>query len=163
MFNRQFWIEQWENFKNLFKPKDIALNIYKIDFTKLRQRVIDTLIIDVDDTLIPKTVNDIYPRVLEWVVDRKSEGFKIGLISNSRHPLRVKYIGESLKLPAIALGFKPFPFAFSKILNLLNSKHEKSVVIGDQLFMDILGGNLLNLHTIYVKPLTEETFWARKW
>ncbi|KPJ69547.1 hypothetical protein AMJ44_03550 [candidate division WOR-1 bacterium DG_54_3] len=155
--------EYWEKFKNLFKPKLTAKDIYNIDFDKLKARGINALLVDIDDTLIPRHVSDISPRVFEWIVARKEEGFKLCLTSNSYHPLKVKYFGETLGIPAISLGLKPFPFAFRRSLNALDAKPENTAMIGDQLFMDILGANLQGIYAIYVKHLTPEKFFLRRW
>jgi hypothetical protein len=150
-------------FWSLLKPSQVVSDIYQIDFGKLKNQGIRALILDIDDTLIPREVNDVSPRVFEWVEERKGEGFRLCLTSNSRHPLRVKYIGDTLKLPAMSLGFKPLPFAFLRSLDVLNAKPENTAMIGDQLFMDILGANLLKIHSIFVKHLTPETFLIRQW
>ena len=149
--------------RKIFKPDQIVNNIFEINFEDLKKKGILSLILDIDDTLLPRKANDVSPKVFEWVVERKEEGFKICLASNSRHPLRIKLIGETLGLPALSLGFKPLPFAFWNALKTINSKPEESAMVGDQLFMDILGANLLKIHSIYVKPLSEETFLLRKW
>lgn len=155
--------EYWEKIKALFRPKQIVKDIYQIDFAGLKEQGINALILDIDDTLIPREVNDVYPAVFEWVMARKEQGFKICLASNSRHPLRVKYIGESLGLPAIHLGFKPLPFAFWKSMEILKSKPAETAMIGDQLFMDILGANFVNLHTIFIHHKKEEDYLIRQW
>ena len=114
--------EYWEKFKQLFKPKLIARDIYNIDFGKLKANGIDALLVDIDDTLLPRHVTDISPQVFEWIVARKEEGFKICLTSNSYHPLRVKYFGETLGVPAMPLSLKPFPFAFRRSLKEINAR-----------------------------------------
>jgi HAD superfamily phosphatase (TIGR01668 family) len=150
-------------FLEILKPRQIVKDIHDIDFGRLKTQGINALILDIDDTLIPRRINDISPEVFEWIIERKEEGFKLCLTSNSRHPLRVKYIGDTLKLPAMSLGFKPLPFAFWRSLKMLDAKPEEAAMIGDQLFMDILGANLVKIHTIFVKHLTPETFLLRKW
>ena len=150
-------------FWEMLRPKQIVKDIYEIDFKKIKNLGITALILDIDDTLIPRNVHDVSPQVFEWIATRKEEGFKLCLTSNSRHPLRVKYIGDTLTLPAMHLGFKPLPFAFWKSLKTLDTKPENTAMIGDQLFMDILGANLVNIYSIYVKHLTQETFLPRKW
>jgi len=74
----------------------------------------------------------------------------------------VKYIGETLGVPAMPLSFKPLPFAFWRSMEILGVKSNQTAMIGDQLFMDILGANLVGIHTIFVKHLTPETNWARQ-
>ncbi|MBU0671945.1 MAG: YqeG family HAD IIIA-type phosphatase [Candidatus Margulisbacteria bacterium] len=151
------------SWQEILKPNEIVKDIHEIDFAQLKSRGIKALILDIDDTLIPRQVNDISPAVFEWVTTRKEEGFKLCLASNSRHPIRVKYIGDTLEVPAMALGFKPLPFAFWRSLKALGVKPEEAAMIGDQLFMDILGANLVKIYTIYVKHLTPETFLPRIW
>jgi uncharacterized protein len=152
-----------KEFWKIFKPDQTVENIHGVNFAALKRRGINTLILDIDDTLMPREVNDITPQVFEWVMARKQEGFKLCLTSNSRHPLRVKYIGDTLKLPAMPLSFKPLPFAFWHSLKILDAGPEEAAMIGDQLFMDILGANLVNIHSIYVKHLTPETLLPRQW
>lgn len=151
----------WQQFKSIFKPDLIVTDIHNINFSKLKNMGINTLILDIDDTIIPRNMNDISPSVFEWVAERKAEGFKLCLASNSRHPIRVKYIGNTLEVPSMSLGFKPLPFAFLRSLQILGAKPEEAAMIGDQLFMDILGANLVKIHSIYVKHMTPETFLPR--
>ncbi|MFC1511322.1 YqeG family HAD IIIA-type phosphatase [Candidatus Margulisiibacteriota bacterium] len=149
--------------KALFRPNLIVNDIHEIDFAALKNKGITALIMDIDDTLIPRGVNDISPQVFEWVTSRKEEGFKLCLTSNSRHPMRVKYIGDTLNLAAMHLGFKPLPFAFWRSLKTLGAEPKDAAMIGDQLFMDILGANFVKIYSIYVKHMTPETFLPRIW
>lgn len=155
--------ELWEQIKKLLRPSQIVRDIYQIDFRQLKARGIRALILDIDDTLIPREVNDLYPKVFEWVETRKEEGFRLCLTSNSRHPLRVKYFSEALGLPAMHFSLKPLPFAFRRSLEILNAKPEEAAMIGDQLFMDILGANLLKIYSIYIDHGKPETFLPRIW
>jgi len=144
-------------------PKQIFNNINEIDFAKLKQQGINALLVDIDETLIPRGINDVSPQAFDWITDRKDEGFTICLTSNSKHPLRVKYIAETLDVPAISMGFKPFPFAFWRALKIIDAKPQETAMIGDQLFMDTLGANLLGIYSIHVKPMNPETFFLRIW
>jgi HAD superfamily phosphatase (TIGR01668 family) len=144
-------------------PSEIVKDIHAIDFRQLKRQGISALLLDIDDTLIPRTQNDVSPQVFEWVVSRKEEGFKLCLTSNSRHPMRVKYIAETLGVPSLHLSLKPLPFAFWQAMKLLGSAPKTTAMIGDQLFMDILGANLLGIYSIFVEHLTKETFPPRQW
>ncbi|MFH1386859.1 MAG: YqeG family HAD IIIA-type phosphatase [bacterium] len=155
--------EYLNKIKEWLTPREIVRDIYEINFASLKKKGIKALILDIDDTLIPREVNDIYPKLFEWVVSRKEEGFKLCLSSNSRHPLRVKYFGEALGIPYMHLSFKPLPSAFHKSLELLRSKPEETAMIGDQLFMDILGANFLNIYSIFINHKKEESMLIRQW
>ena len=156
-------IKYWERFKALLRPNQIVGDIKEIDFIKLKARGIKALLLDIDDTLIPSKVNDVYPSVFEWVMARKEEGFRLCLTSNNRHPMRVKYIGDTLGIPAIHLSFKPLPFAFWRSMELLKAKPAETAMLGDQLFMDILGANLLKIYSIFIQHKIEEELVIRKW
>jgi uncharacterized protein len=155
--------ELWERIKKLLRPGQVVRDIYEIDFKKLKADGIRALILDIDDTLIPREVNDVYPKVFEWVQSRKEEGFRLCLTSNSRHPLRVQYFSQSLGIPAMHFSLKPLPFAFRRSLEILKAKPEEAAMIGDQLFMDILGANLLKIYSIYIDHGKPETFPPRIW
>ncbi len=155
--------EYWERIKRLLRPSEIVGDIKEIDFGNLKAMGITALILDIDDTLIPREVNDIYPSVFEWVMARKEEGFRLCLTSNNRHPVRVRYIGETLGIPSIHQSFKPLPFAFWRSLELLKARPEETAMIGDQLFMDILGANLLRIRSVFIHHKKEETFFLRSW
>jgi uncharacterized protein len=152
-----------EKVKAFFRPREIVKDLRAIDFKALKAAGINALILDIDDTLIPREVNDISPLVFDWVVSRKEEGFHLCLTSNSRHPLRVQYIGDTLGIPSLHLSFKPLPFAFWRSLEILQSKPEETAMIGDQLFMDILGAKLLNIYSIFIDHRKPETLLLRKW
>ena len=146
----------------LLKPNAQAKDIYAINFEELKSLGITNLILDVDDTLLPRRSMNITPKLFEWVARRKEEGFKLCLASNSRYPGRVQYIGRTLNLPYMFFGLKPLPFAFWKAMKILGSNPKNTAMIGDQLFMDILGANLLGIYSIFTLLLTPETFEPRK-
>ena len=146
----------------ILQPKLQVKTIYDINFNELKSLGITNLILDVDDTLLPRRSMDITPTLFEWVARRKEEGFKLCLASNSRYPARVQYIGRTLSIPYMFFGLKPLPFAFWKAMKILNSTPKNTAMIGDQLFMDILGANLLGIYSIFTELLTPEVFEPRK-
>jgi HAD superfamily phosphatase (TIGR01668 family) len=153
----------WNGALEACRPRAVVKDIREIDFPALKARGITALLFDIDDTLLPRAVNDVSPDLFERITALKQDGFRLCLTSNSRHPLRVKYIGDTLGVPAISFGFKPLPFAFRHSLEILKSKPEETAMIGDQLFMDILGANLVGLQTIFIWHKIPETFTPRIW
>ncbi len=147
----------------IFRPKEYLESVYSIDFDRLKEKGITAIIMDMDETLLPREMLDITPVLFSFIQDLREKGFNICLVSNSMHPERVDYVSKTLKLPSITMAAKPFPFAFDKALKLLNAKRKDAVIIGDQLFMDVLGGTLAGIYTILVRPMTSEKFWLRQW
>jgi hypothetical protein len=138
------------------KPRQYLNSVYDIDFGRLKKAGINTLIIDLDDTLLPRSESKIPIKTYSWIEKAKEEGFAVYLASNGSRVERLNKIAADLGIKGSALAFKPFPFAFRKIFSKAKIKAAEAAVIGDQLLTDILGGNLLGTHTILVKPLSPE-------
>lgn len=132
----------------IFYPKKYYAKVQDINLDKYLS--FDGIILDLDNTLTKRGEYILEDDVFNWLKKAK-ERFKIGIISNNRKKREINKINE-LGIPIIFNGLKPLPFSFLKILKILNLKKEKTLLIGDQIFTDILGGNILNLYTILVEP-----------
>ena len=89
------------------------------------------------------------------------EGFKITIVSNNNQA-RVAAFSDPLGIPFIPRAKKPFHKAFKQAKQLMQLQPEEVVVIGDQLFTDVLGGNRLGLYTILVVPVAQsDGFFTR--
>jgi hypothetical protein len=67
----------------------------------------------------------------------------------------VKAIADSLGFDMVAKALKPLPFGFKSAMKRHGATPSNTAVIGDQMFTDILGGNLLGIKTVLVLPLSE--------
>ncbi|MCS7165774.1 MAG: YqeG family HAD IIIA-type phosphatase [Candidatus Calescibacterium sp.] len=149
------------NLKNFIQKKLVFLiptlvydSIEKISVSKLKEMNVDTILLDLDNTLVPWNETSIPNEIYNYLLSLKKEGFKICIVSNAL-PMRVKRISEELNIPYIALAAKPSTKPLRKAIKLLQSKIENTVIIGDQLFTDILAGNRLGIKTILVKPIAK--------
>ncbi|MCX7870643.1 MAG: YqeG family HAD IIIA-type phosphatase [bacterium] len=143
-----------KNILNYLAPKFYFEKITDIDLNKLKKNNIDTVLLDLDNTLVPWYNNYIDPEIYNWLNKLKSANFKVCIISNGLS-IRVKRISKDLGFPFISNAIKPSTRSIVKALRMLNSKPENTVIIGDQIFTDILAGNRLGLTTILVKPLAK--------
>lgn len=146
----------------LLKPNDFKKSVEEIDLHKLLAEGKRNLFIDLEGTLISRETWEVLPEKLNWIQKAKDEGFKIYLVSNTIRIRKAKEISKLFGLPIIPASFKPLPFSFIKATKILGGEASNSAVIGDQLFMDVLGGNLLGLYTILVKPVSKERKLSRK-
>jgi HAD superfamily phosphatase (TIGR01668 family) len=144
----------FKNVINYLSPKYYFDKISDIDLNKLKQKNIDTILLDLDNTLVPWYNSYIDPEIYNWLNNTKMNNFKVCIISNGVS-IRVKRISKELGFPFISNAIKPSTRAIVKALKMLNSKPENTVIIGDQIFTDILAGNRLGLTTILVKPLAK--------
>jgi HAD superfamily phosphatase (TIGR01668 family) len=91
----------------------------------------------------------------------KQLGFQVMIVSNNTR-MRVSRFADPLDIPFIHAAKKPLTIAFKKALRLLGTAREETVVIGDQLLTDVLGGNRMGLFTILVVPISrQDGFFTR--
>ncbi|MFC1766965.1 YqeG family HAD IIIA-type phosphatase [Candidatus Margulisiibacteriota bacterium] len=141
---------------SVFKPKEYRDSIHDIDLQDLKNKGISHLIVDLDETLRKRNDDHIPASSIEWINKAKEAGFNLCVSSNSFFPWKFKKIREKLNVPCYAFTIKPLPFAFWKALKILSSKTSNTAMIGDQLFTDIVGANLLGIYTIMVAAVTKD-------
>ena len=133
---------------------DIYVNdVLGIDLDALKQDGIDTLFIDLDNTILSRDAAEVTGSILEWVTSLEQAGFITCIVSNNWHSSAIVH-AEKLQMDIVAKAIKPLPFAFRQALVRVGSKPSRTAMIGDQIFTDILGGNLLGMKTVLVKPLS---------
>ncbi|HHV62652.1 MAG TPA: YqeG family HAD IIIA-type phosphatase [Firmicutes bacterium] len=132
-------------------------SICNIDLDKLRKLGIRGIIFDIDNTIVEWGSNQVDPETERWIARAKDSGFRMCILSNNLRR-RIKLISEVLGIPYTPAGIKPRKAAFLRAVKLLGTRVEETAVVGDQLFTDILGGNLSGLFTILVKPLCRREF-----
>ena len=137
----------------LFRPDIYYSDVHAIELDVLREKGIRALLVDLDNTLLPRDTNEITDSHKEWVARLKESGFVVCLVSNNWHE-RVKTVADELGFELVSKAVKPFPFAFIRALGILGVKRDEAAVVGDQLFTDILGGNSMGMLTILVEPLS---------
>jgi HAD superfamily phosphatase (TIGR01668 family) len=147
---------------SLLKPDRYAKAITDINPATLKTDGIENLLIDLEGTLVPRENWELPTPVLNWIKEAKAAGIKICLLSNTVRAKKIKEIAAKLDVPVIAFSLKPLPFSFKKALKILDAKYRNTAIIGDQLFMDVLGGKLSSLKTILVEPITKEKKLSRK-
>lgn len=146
----------------IFRPKEYLDSIRNIDFDTLKQKGIEGIILDLDDTLLPRRDYTLNPLTYNFIEGIKDRGFKICILSNNFSPQRVEKFARELNLPCVTLAFKPLLFGYNRAIQILGLSKRRIMAIGDQLFMDIWGGNRAGLYTILVKPIGTEIKWYRK-
>jgi HAD superfamily phosphatase (TIGR01668 family) len=134
-------------------PDYYLRSVHDIDLAALEASGIDTLLVDLDNTLLPRDTNVVPEELRTWAQGLASRGFTVCMVSNNWHE-RVSTVAGDLRIPLVAKAVKPLPFAFLVALKRVGSTRKRAVVVGDQLFTDVLGGKLLGMATIMVLPLS---------
>ena len=126
-----------------------------IDLDLLRQKGIEGLILDIDNTLVPMHFKDADENAISWIKLVQEKGFKACILSNATKK-RVERFNSNLSVLAIHRAYKPSGKAFLRAAETLGLSPEKVAVIGDQIFTDVYGGNKVNMITVLVKPIDKK-------
>jgi HAD superfamily phosphatase (TIGR01668 family) len=136
-------------------PDMYQKSIYTIDYNKLKANGIKCILIDLDNTLVPTSLDYPTKNNIELINELKEMGFKIILFSNSPKK-RVKPFKDELQVDASASSMKPLKRKFLKVLNEYKYEQNEVAIIGDQILTDILGGNKVGITTILVNPVSSK-------
>lgn len=150
----------------LYLPDLAARRFEEIDFDTALTDERRFLCLDLDNTLCPQRGETVQPAVFEKLDElRSSERVEdICLISNVMLPgprvKRLHRLAERFAIkhvvPAFFWNRKPTSAPFLKALELLKAKPEETIMVGDQIFSDILGGNRLGMYTIWLEPMSPD-------
>lgn len=135
-----------------FCPDYYYGSILEIDLDELKRVGIRGLIVDLDNTMVERGSSKTPESLRRWLEKVTSQGLKVCIVSNN-WASRVSVIAREVNLPLVAPAGKPRGKAFRQGMKLIGSKPEETAVVGDQLFTDVLGGNLAGLRTVLVIPL----------
>jgi len=138
----------------MISPDYYLRSVNDIDLDALRLRGVDTLLIDLDNTLLPRDSDAVPDTARSWVRSLSASGFKVCLVSNNWHE-RVSQVAEELGIDLVAKAVKPLPFAFLRALRKVGARRSSAAVVGDQMFTDVVGGKLLGMVTVMVLPLSQ--------
>lgn len=120
---------------------------------------IESLLLDADCTLKRYSSPDVEPDIYEWLLSMKTAGIGLRLVSNGLAE-RIGALARRLDILFTAKALKPLPFGVLRAVRQSGFDFKKTAMVGDQLFADILAGNLAGLFTVYVEPIhPEEEHW----
>lgn len=129
-------------------------DVRSLDSAELASAGIRALLLDVDNTLLPRDTADVAPDVRAWIASLEAVGIAAYLVSNNWHD-DIHDRAAAIGLPVVAKACKPLPFGFRVAMRRLGRKPSECAVVGDQIFTDVLGGNLVGSLTVLVQPLSE--------
>ncbi|GAF15401.1 LOW QUALITY PROTEIN: hydrolase [Bacillus sp. JCM 19045] len=142
-------------------PNQYVKSIYDIDLFSLKDRGIRAVITDLDNTLVEWHRAEATPEVKEWFAKLEETGLNVTIVSNNSEK-RVKEFCDPEEKVFIHSAKKPRRKAFKRACKQMGVRTDEAVVIGDQIFTDVLGGIELALYTILVVPVTKTDDWMTK-
>jgi HAD superfamily phosphatase (TIGR01668 family) len=137
-----------------FTPDYYFETLDKVPENFFKDNKITLIICDIDNTLA--TYDDVYPtEYTRQFIDRmKAEGIVVELISNNSCE-RVETFSRELDCHYVGNGKKPFCSTkpIKEAMKKTSSVKEGTLIIGDQIFTDVLAGRMASIKTMLVEPL----------
>ncbi|MGN1080902.1 MAG: YqeG family HAD IIIA-type phosphatase, partial [Acutalibacteraceae bacterium] len=91
----------------------------------------------------------------EWLKKMRSEGISFVIASNSRE-CRIRPFAQSAGLDYLSLCCKPLPFKMIRAAKKTGLKKSECLMVGDQIFTDVLGARLAGIKILLTEPFCEE-------
>jgi HAD superfamily phosphatase (TIGR01668 family) len=145
----------------LLTPDALADRVEDISVDQLRAMDVRGVALDLDNTIVPWHTADVTPGAAAWVGRLLAGGLRVCLVTNN-YANHSADVARDLGVPIVAGALKPIPTAFSRALAALQVPAPQSVVVGDQLFTDVLGGKLLGMRAILVRPIGGREFFTTR-
>ncbi len=136
-----------------FRARFSCHDVYELSGEALARRGFKLLLADLDNTLVPYGVPLPDERLEAWRDDLSYHGVTLFILSNNRHESRPRIFAEGLGVPYIGHAGKPRPSSFLRAMEQQGVAREQTAIVGDQVFTDVLGGNLAGVSAILVEPI----------
>ena len=134
-------------------PRGVYERVTDISPKKLAEKGIKLVLADLDNTLVPYKVPAPTQEVVDWKNALEAQGIQLFILSNSRKPGRAQRFAEALGVPFQGHSGKPKKAGYLRAMERMNAKPEETVMVGDQIFTDILGANNAGVIPLMVEPI----------
>lgn len=143
----------------LFKPTFWLKNVLRIDEDFIEKNNVRALVLDLDNTLSMHGNPAAEEGVEEWLEKMRGLGIKMRVVSNNTGK-RVAPLAAKLGLEFTANGAKPLTFGITRAMKAMSADKKTTLLVGDQIFTDIMAGNLKGIRTVLVEPFHLEKTWT---
>ena len=141
-------------------PDVMKNNIYEIEPRLFRNRGIRFLILDIDNTVAPYTVDAPTERMRAWVERMQEAGLELFILSNNRGS-RPETFAQGLGLPYRKKAWKPFTRAAKEVMAERGYTPAETAFIGDQIYTDTACARWCGAFAVTVKPIEFNRFVLR--
>ena len=133
-------------------PRGVYPSVDCIDPEKLARRGIRLVLADLDNTLAPYKEAPT-PRAAAWAGELEARGIRLFLLSNSRKPHRARQMAQRLGVPYQGRSGKPKRGGYLRAMERMGCAPEQTVMVGDQIFTDVLGACRAGVVPLLVEPI----------
>ncbi|MGB9789722.1 YqeG family HAD IIIA-type phosphatase [Thermotoga caldifontis] len=141
---------------DFLKPDEFVDDVKSLQIDRYLSMGKDVFVFDFDNTLgfwRTAEVREDFKPVLEYL---KSKSVQVFIVSNGR-PRKLKDLDG---FNVVWRAGKPFSRKLKKIFE--GFKPSRVVLVGDQIFTDVMTGKRLGFYTVKVKPLSKREFFGTR-
>lgn len=144
---------------SLVRPWRRERAITDVDVDELAASGVRCVLFDRDNTVVPRDTDVAPEPVIDWICRVREAGIALCMVSNNFHSQQVEASAAELGCAVVHHAMKPAPFAVRRALALVGVDASEAVLIGDQVFTDVMAGNLAGVRTILVEPQSTSDLW----
>ena len=137
-------------------PRGVYPSVTALDPKALRARGITLVLADLDNTLVPYGVTEPPEEIVAWKQALEAQGIQLFLLSNSRRPGRAQGFAQRLGIPYQGHSGKPRRAGYLRAMERMGCTPAQTVMVGDQIFTDVLGGRRAGCRAVLVQPIQPE-------
>ena len=143
----------------LFKPTGTLHCLTQLTPELVKAMSVRMIVLDVDNTMAAHGSQEPFEGVVEWTKEMTNAGITLIVVSNN-YEKRVAPFAAKFDLPFVSFACKPSPFGYLRAKKLARARIRECLVVGDQIFTDILGANLCGMKSVLLDPLTPDPSWT---
>lgn len=126
----------------------------------LKNRGIQLLMLDFDNTIVPYTTDHPSRRMEKWLQKMQASSIRICVVSNSKRD-RVPQFCRKYGIDCVTRAKKPFSKGIRECLERYGTEPGSAALVGDQIFTDTLGANAAGVTSILVNAIHNHTVWLK--
>ncbi len=147
-------------FEFLF-PKKYLNSVYELTPQMLKELGINTVIFDIDNTLVPYWIKEPDEKLREYFNSLRENGILISVLSNSREE-RSRVFCKSMDIPYVYRAGKPGIGGLKRLIDKLGVDKNSCLIAGDQIFTDVWCGNRYGIYSVLIKQVSPKDEWITK-
>lgn len=141
-----------------FLKPDLHISwLSEIDIAYWYEKGIRCILIDLDNTISPWRKTGITEDALDLIDRARKAGVTVVLFTNAKEE-RAREAAWNAGISYYSSARKPFPYRYKKAIAELSLTKAKVMAVGDQVFTDVLGGNVAGCTTVLTSPLSPVEF-----
>lgn len=142
-----------------FIPYAHAKSIYDVDPSFFKKLGIETLFIDLDNTLDSYKAYHPKEKTFRFIQSLSDLGINPVVISNNKGK-RVSSYANDLKIQYVANARKPFSKKIKSEISKRKSNPNNVMLVGDQIMTDVLAGKGAGIRVLLTEKLVKEDQWT---